>query len=388
MSGSAPLGLSALFAPLSDRDFLERHWPHIGLVQHGDPEPWTSLTAEPRLASPLALAQVHAGPIQTLGTTDEGGHAQREVAREQVPTLVEQGKSLKFDGVDRTIEEVDRMCEALASDLGLERSTCYCQAFLSGKGERVALHFDSVEVFVLQLRGRKRWTHARNDEVRFPLNPWAPGVQSSPDHGIVAPDGFDPDVDTESAVLRPGSAMFVPRGWWHGTEALDDDCVSLSFMVHTPTWIEVGLAALRKRLMASEAWRRPIAHDLSKASGLLEFVNEAQGMVDRAQQLAGQLAAMDLAPRRPRQLHADMQLQLRPDTTLETFVEDGRVVACITRPGVKRRIAVGPKGAALCRFIVEQPGPFSVSRARDAVSELDADRILLALIRLGALQPS
>ena len=381
------MSLSALFAPLRAEDFLARHWPETALVQHGDAERWASLAAMPQLADPQTLAEVHAGPIQTLGATHEGDHVQRQVAREQVPSLVEQGKSLKFDGVDRTLAAVDELCRTLARDLGVERSTCYCQAFFSGQGERVALHFDSVEVFVLQLRGRKRWLHARNEDVRFPLNPWAPGVESSPDHGIVAPDGFDPDVATEAAVLRPGSAMFVPRGWWHGTEALEEDCVSLSFMVHTPTWLEVGLAALRKRLMASEPWRRPIPHDLSTARGLLDFVRDAESMTGSAQELAGQLAAMDLAPARPRELRADMRLELRSDTTLDTVHDDERVVACIVRPGVTRRLAVGPKGAQLCRFILEQLGPFTVRSAREAVAELDVDRILLALIRVGALQP-
>jgi 50S ribosomal protein L16 3-hydroxylase len=54
--------------------------------------------------------------------------------------------------------------------------------------------------------------------------------------------------------LKPGSMLFVPRGYWHRTEAAGD-ALALNFTFSQPTWIDLFTLALRSRLTLSPDWR-------------------------------------------------------------------------------------------------------------------------------------
>ena len=62
-------------------------------------------------------------------------------------------------------------------------------------------------------------------------------------------------VDQTDVVLKPGSMLFVPRGFWHRTEANGEAAsAELSHLVQ-PTWIDLLTLALRSRLSLSPEWR-------------------------------------------------------------------------------------------------------------------------------------
>lgn len=48
-------------------------------------------------------------------------------------------------------------------------------------------------------------------------------------------------------VLKPGSVLFVPRGWWHAT-CSDMDTLAVNITYSVPTKLEVILDALKKKL--------------------------------------------------------------------------------------------------------------------------------------------
>ena len=58
----------------------------------------------------------------------------------------------------------------------------------------------------------------------------------------------------EFFVLNPGSLLFVPQGYWHGTEATGE-ALSLNFTYSQPCYADLFLAALRSRLLLSPEWR-------------------------------------------------------------------------------------------------------------------------------------
>ena len=60
--------------------------------------------------------------------------------------------------------------------------------------------------------------------------------------------------DAESFVLRRGSVLFVPRGYWHATQS-DEDTLALNFTFGQPTWADVLLTALRTRVLKDASWR-------------------------------------------------------------------------------------------------------------------------------------
>jgi 50S ribosomal protein L16 3-hydroxylase len=58
----------------------------------------------------------------------------------------------------------------------------------------------------------------------------------------------------ETIELKPGSMLFVPRGYWHSTEA-QGEALALNFTFTAPTWIDLFTTALRSRLALSPEWR-------------------------------------------------------------------------------------------------------------------------------------
>lgn len=60
--------------------------------------------------------------------------------------------------------------------------------------------------------------------------------------------------DAQTFELKPGSLLFVPRGYWHSTLA-DGDSLALNFTYTAPAWIDLFMSALRSRLLQSELWR-------------------------------------------------------------------------------------------------------------------------------------
>ena len=84
-----------------------------------------------------------------------------------------------------------------------------------------APHYDDVEVFMLQVEGRKRWKIYPNFD-----NKELPRVSSK---------NFHPnEVKQEMAIyeiLQPGDVLYVPRGWVHQGECLVRSCEKKTFLI-------------------------------------------------------------------------------------------------------------------------------------------------------------
>jgi 50S ribosomal protein L16 3-hydroxylase len=110
----------------------------------------------------------------------------------------------------------------------------------------------------VQLAGRKRWELAANTALPYPLSPHVAGgpVHALNQHAAAALADREMPADTITHVLEPGAALFVPRGMWHRTHALDDS-LSLSFGLRAPSRAEQLLEALGDELGRDPAWRAP-----------------------------------------------------------------------------------------------------------------------------------
>ena len=98
-------------------------------------------------------------------------------------------------------------------------------------------HYDVHDVFVLQVSGEKHWRiHAPVHADPLRDQPWS-------DHrDAVAREAQNaPVID---AVLRPGDALYLPRGWIHSAEALGGTSVHLTVGVAAYTRAEIVRALL------------------------------------------------------------------------------------------------------------------------------------------------
>src|SRR5260370_7898153 len=61
--------------------------------------------------------------------------------------------------------------------------------------------------------------------------------------------------ELENVEMRPGSVMLVPRGTYHTTQVEDEASLSIGYHFALPTWSDVVLAALERRLTSEPLMR-------------------------------------------------------------------------------------------------------------------------------------
>ncbi|WP_419735680.1 JmjC domain-containing protein [Pseudomonas sp. COR18] len=124
----------------------------------------------------------------------------------------------------------------LAKDIAqfTARQTVTSAYIAFGKTDSYRAHWDSRDVFAVQLKGRKRWV------VHRPSYPAPLYMHQSKylEQEFPCPD--EPYLDF---ILEEGDVFYIPRGWWHNVTPLDEPTVHLAigtfpaFAVDYVRWI-------------------------------------------------------------------------------------------------------------------------------------------------------
>jgi ribosomal protein L16 Arg81 hydroxylase len=97
-----------------------------------------------------------------------------------------------------------------------------CVFFWFGPAGTVTpLHHDLLNIFMAQVRGRKRITLIAPDQTPSLYNDTSVFSEVDPVNPDYETFPLFRDVKATTFVLRPGEALFIPVGWWHHVEALD-----------------------------------------------------------------------------------------------------------------------------------------------------------------------
>jgi len=166
-----------------------------------------------------------------------------------------------------------------AAELGLELGhPVQVNAYVTPPSSRgFAAHYDIHDVFVLQLAGEKRWIlHEPVLETPLRSQPW---TQRRALVQAVA-EQQEPLADV---VLRPGDALYLPRGFIHAAEALGAISAHLTVGIHVVTRQAIAEALLE--LAADEVELRramPLGIDLADPSVLEEHVDETVAALVRS----------------------------------------------------------------------------------------------------------
>lgn len=211
-------------------DFMRRYWqrePLLIRAAFASAEPlvdWASLAAlaarddvESRLiersGSRWHLTQ---GPIRTLPS-----------AKRPNWTLLVQGVDLHLDAVHTLLRRFRFVSDARLDDIMVS---------IASDGGGVGPHWDSYDVFLLQVQGQRRW---RVGPTGYPgqLPATVPGLPLK----IIAQPRFDREF-----VLVPGDMLYLPPGWAHDGIAMGP-CTTLSVGFRSPSPQELLRAWLADR---------------------------------------------------------------------------------------------------------------------------------------------
>lgn len=286
---ASPAGpLEELFPRASRQGSLIEHWAAGRfLVEHGAPKNLEDAIAA-RLPTLRELAEAHPDlPVSVYGFRDpakpEGTAAgtagvqplhtfPATTAREALP-LYEAGYTVICWRVREHLPEAIERGSAVLQALGLPHqpmasrglaepwnkaslfvvSLVYTPAnCTSGLG----VHYDMFDSIVVHLRGCKRWRVGRHRHLEYPV--YNEESAARLDYPPAAPrlsTRTDLLEELEDVDMRPGSVMLLPRGTYHTTRVDDEASLSIGYHFALPTWSDVVLAALERRLTSDPLMR-------------------------------------------------------------------------------------------------------------------------------------
>lgn len=298
---------SPLLGGLSPQVFMRRHWQKRPLLIR---------QAIPGVVPPVGrnelLAMAGSDEVESRLVQMKNGQWSMKhgpFARRQLPTAKTHAWTLLVQGVDLHVPAAHDLLsrfrfvpDARLDDLMMSYAT---------DGGGVGPHFDSYDVFLLQVHGKRRWRIGRMDDATL-----VPGLPLK----ILA--NFKPE---EEWVLEPGDMLYLPPRWAHDGVA-EGECMTCSVGFRAPARDEVGREVLQRLLDGDEpAARHTLYRDPSQpatdAPGripatLLEFTRKAvASLAGNPKALAVSLGEW-LSEPKPMVTFGDAQA-LRPDAGIE-----------------------------------------------------------------------
>ncbi|MGH3715864.1 MAG: cupin domain-containing protein [Micromonosporaceae bacterium] len=165
-------------------------------------------------------------PARYAGPGGAGATVPDQALDERVLAAYADGATLVLQGLHRLWPPLGDFARQLAGELGHPVGV---NAYLTPRDRQgFATHYDTHDVFVLQIAGTKRW-RVHPPIITDPLagQPW----QGRTEEIAVTAEG----PATLDTVLEPGDALYLPRGWLHSAQARDELSMHLTVGVFTVT---------------------------------------------------------------------------------------------------------------------------------------------------------
>jgi 50S ribosomal protein L16 3-hydroxylase len=250
-------GLSALIHPHTIEEFFASYELNEPFVVHDNTEHTKVISDLPFLESLEKLLTSWPSLIQAHLPDVRDESSSIDTNTKDAQKLFNNGMGLLFNEAQTISPLLVEWLEEIKKNLGLSAMTyARCLIYATPDGKGTAAHFDQNINFVYQVHGTKVWHMAPNTDLENPLTRHTMGTMPDPEMMgyLEAPLPTKMPANVETYELKPGSILFVPRGYWHSTEA-EGDALALNFTFTAPTWLDLFTAALRSRLAMSPDWR-------------------------------------------------------------------------------------------------------------------------------------
>lgn len=252
------IGLAALIFPETRANFFLKTWPREPFVVHGLNQTIQPLKELPFLQSLDILLNSWPFPVSAHLPDVADESSAIDTTAQNADKLFKNKMGLLFNNVQRISPVLQNWLQALQNDLGLPQATvARCMVYATPDGKGTAPHFDQNINFVVQLQGIKKWQLDSNTSVQNPTQRHTLGQPVDPELASYMDSADLPkklSKDRQEIILKPGSMLFVPQGYWHSTEA-EGSALALNFTFSQPCWADLLTAALRSRLLLSDGWR-------------------------------------------------------------------------------------------------------------------------------------
>lgn len=192
------------------------------------------------------------GPVAEhtfVETYAELGVTRRRIIKEALYRIMSDGGTLVMNRLELVSSTIRQLCTSVSALCGAHAIANGYVAF-AGKGS-FGKHWDTHDVFAVQLMGRKRWV-LYEPTFQLPTR-----HQTSRDV-----KEFCPPVPVFDEVLEKGDVLYIPRGWWHEALPLGEETCHVAIGTHGPTMADYAVWCCQKYLRDHLASRRALRlHD-------------------------------------------------------------------------------------------------------------------------------
>jgi len=264
MNGSERRSLDWLIRPISKEEFFQSYWERKPLVvKRGERAYFSSLLSFQEVDRVIAtldrrypdicLKNANDPSLTQADYTSPGGAL--DVAK--LYQLFEQGSTITLAFLDTVIPALTLFCRSLENEFSCPLQTNAYMTPPAAQGAKP--HYDTHDVFVLQIAGSKQWT-LFGTPVESPL----PGQAFDERlHQIGTP--------TLAFELEPGDLAYIPRGVAHEARSTDTLSLHITTGILRYTWADLLLEFIANASLDNVAFRKALP------------VGFARSGVDRAQ---------------------------------------------------------------------------------------------------------
>lgn len=155
--------------------------------------------------------------------------------------LFESGSTISLSHMHERLPELAALCRAVEETFSAHFQTNIYLSPPHAQGFKI--HFDSHDVFVLQVSGSKQWT-IYDTLIELPL------------HGqAFESDKHIPGSPTGELTLKAGDVFYCPRGLFHSARSTDEISLHITLGLIGKTWADVMVEAVSEACLASPAFR-------------------------------------------------------------------------------------------------------------------------------------
>jgi hypothetical protein len=192
---------------------------------------------------------------------------------ERIHAEYQAGATISLPGFHRAWKPLGALAGAIEDEFD---HPVHTNAYITpGSAAGFTPHYDTHEVFVLQIAGRKRW-RIEKPPLRLPHR----SQPFNPQSYVVSAPLLEVD-------LSPGDLLYLPRGFVHSTTTSDSFSVHVTLGVTVYTWVELlaewaqssrGISSFRRALPPGFAGRSDVQNSLREQ--LPRIIAELQRLTD------------------------------------------------------------------------------------------------------------
>ncbi len=234
----------------AEKFFAEFYEQRLLLIERAEPSKWAALLSLEAIDQFLSTTTPRHPDVFLVDAARELSPDDYSLPDTQPPGKIDLPRAYELFATGATIS-LTQMHERMAplADLCRAMEKTFSSHFQTNiylsppNAQGFKTHYDSHDVFVLQVAGSKHWT-IYDTAVELPLRGQA----------------FDPDKDTagpptREITLNAGDLLYCPRGIYHSAHSTDETSLHITLGQIAKTWADVILEAVSAACLATPALR-------------------------------------------------------------------------------------------------------------------------------------